>query len=334
MKGNDMDTGQYPSETGVPTSLTYTHIEKDKARRALAMLHDHLSHQFPLGCPMIEQDAYRVDQKTPVPPLAGKAEDAKPEEVTVKEMNAALSGEFSDGTIEKGMRKKLAKKVLSGKMTVDEARSKLGRMRAQKQQSDLADMVEKGILSIDEARAKMGLKPWNVPETQAASVVKSISSETGQLPTERPVFVSAGDPNITPGQIRELQEALNKMAGPKVTVLPPGSRIAPDEEIIKTAVADALAPLLEKIEKQDKTISEQEARWEAAANLPDPKTTSWAGLALNKNARPAGVTTIAENAERTQVAHMRHAYKTWRTSEDPFEREAARAELDKYGFTG
>jgi hypothetical protein len=31
---------------------------------------------------------------------------------------------------------------------------------------------------------------------------------------------------------------------------------------------------------------------------------------------------------------MRHAYKTWRTSEDPFEREAARAELDKYGFTG
>ena len=94
-----------------------------------------------------------------------------------------------------------------------------------------------------------------------------------------------------------------------------------------------IAPLLEKIEKQDKTISEQEARWEAAANLPDPKTASWAGLTFNKNARPAGVTTVAENAERTQVAHMRQAYRTWRTSENPFEREAARAELDKYGFT-
>jgi hypothetical protein len=288
MKGND---GQYPSETGMPTSLTYAHMEKDNARRALVMLHDHLSHQFPQGCPMIEQDAYRVDQKPAVPSIAGKADDAKPEEVTLKEMNAALSGEFSDETIEKGMRKKLAKKVLSGKMTVDEARTKLGRARAQKQQSDLADMVEKGILSIDEARAKMGMGPWQQP--QDVPVTKSISSETGQLPT-----------------IQELPA-----------------------DIIKTAIADAIAPLVDKIEKQDKTISEQEARWEAAANLPDPKTASWTGLALNKNARPAGVATIAENAERTQVAHLRQAHRVWRTSENPFEREAARAELDKYGFT-
>ncbi len=341
MKGGDMDTGQYPAEHGVPVSLTYTHIEKDKARRALAMLHDHLSHQFPLGCPMIEQDAYRVDQKPPVPAIAGKAEDAKPEEVTVKEMNAALSGEFSDETLEKGMRKKLAKKVLSGKLTIDEARSKLGRARAQKSQDFLVDAVEKGIMTIDEARAKMGLGPWSQPReinVQAPPVIK-----------ERGVtYLSAGDPNLTPSQIGELQESLNKMAGEnvgKIIVLPMGTKvestplepivgkIGNDPEVIKTAVAEAIAPLMDKIEKQDKTISEQEARWEAAANLPDPKTASWAGLALNKNVRPAGVTTVAENAERTQVAHMRQAYHTWRSSENPFEREAARAELDKYGFT-
>lgn len=300
MKGND---GEYPSEQGVPTSLTYAHMEKDNARRALVMMHDHLQHQFPQGCPMIEQDAYRVDSRPPVPPIAGKAaEDAKPEEVTLKEMNAALSGDFSDDLIEKGMRKKLAKKVLSGKLTIDEARSKLGRARAQKSQDYLIDAVEKGIMTIDEARAKMGLKPWNVPETQA--------------PLSKGALSKGAEPVAVKGEIGML-EISN----------------AVDPEIIKTAIAEAIAPLVDKIEKQDKTIGEQEARWEAAANLPDPKTASWAGLALNKNARPAGVTTIAENAERTQVAHLRQAHRVWRTSENPFEREAARAELDKYGFT-
>jgi hypothetical protein len=60
------------------------------------------------------------------------------------------------------------------------------------------------------------------------------------------------------------------------------------------------------------------------------------GLALNpvqKSARPAGVASIAENAERTQVNKARQMYHTWRASENPFEREAARAELDKMGFT-
>lgn len=292
-----MKGGQYPSEQGMPTSLTYAHMEKDNARRALVMMHDHLQHQFPQGCPMVEQDAYRNDSKPPVPPIAGKgAEDAKPEEVSVKEMTAALSGnDFSDESVEKGMRKKLAKKVLSGKLTIDEARSKLGRARAQKSQDYLIDAVEKGILSIDEARAKMGLGPRGIAgdEVTKGAEPVAVKGETGML---------------------EISSAV-------------------DPEIIKTAIAEAIAPLVDKIEKQDKTISEQEARWETAANLPDPKSASWAGFALNKNVRPAGVTTVAENAERTQVAHMRQAYRTWRVSENPYEREAARAELDKYGFT-
>ena len=295
---------EYPSEQGVPTTLNYAQLEKENARRSLAMLHDHLNHMFPSACPMLDQDAYRQPEARPVPSIAGKADDAKPEEISLKEMDAALSGGFSDETITKGMRKKLAKKVLSGKMTVDEARAKLGRARAQKQQADLADMVEKGIMSIDEARAQLGLGPWN----QGAAVQKSLEKVAGE-----PEFAG------------------------KVTVLPPGEITKGiDPEIIKTAIAEAIAPLMDKIEKQDKTIGEHEARWEAVANDRDPKTASFSGLALNminKNARPAGVASVAENAERTQVAKMRQAYRTWRSSENPFEREAARNELDKYGFT-
>src|SRR6185437_3813278 len=129
-------------------------------------------------------------------------------------------------TIEKGARKKLAKKVLSGKLTVDEARAKLGRMRSQKSQELLVDAVEKGIMSIDEARAKMGLGPW-----------------------------------VTPGEVI-------KSSAPQVVKSEVAESPVIDPDIIKNAVQAAIAPLLEKIEKQDKTISEQEARWEAAANLP------------------------------------------------------------------
>lgn len=299
----------YPAEQGVPTRIDYLHIEKDKARRALAMLHDHLSHQFPLGCPMIEQDAYRIDGDKPVPSIAGKADDAKPEDVSLKEMDVALSGgDLPAETVTKGIKKKLAKKVLSGKITVDEARAKLGRRAAQKQQADLADMVEKGILSIDEARAKMGLGPWNQPEMQV-----SMAKGAGFEPA----------PGASAEDVTKVLTGLSASAN------------GVDPDIIKTAVADALAPLLEKIDKQEKQISEQEARWEAVANERDPKTASFSGLAMNmvnKNARPAGVAKQAEVAERTQQMIQRQLMKTWRTSEDPFEREAARTELDKFEF--
>lgn len=54
------------------------------------------------------------------------------------------------------------------------------------------------------------------------------------------VFISAGDPNATPNQLRELQDALNAMAGDpswkhKIIVLPQGSKIDPMRPI---ALAD------------------------------------------------------------------------------------------------
>lgn len=50
------------------------------------------------------------------------------------------------------------------------------------------------------------------------------------------VYISPGDPNITPTQIRELQDALNGIAGDpafhlKVVVLPPGAKVEPQRPI-------------------------------------------------------------------------------------------------------
>lgn len=288
---------EYPSEQGVPTTLNYAVTEKENARRALSMVHDHLNHMFPSACPMVDQDAYRQPEAGAAPPIAGLGKS-----VTETEQEAVVSkgDTWTADEALKGMKKKLAKKVLSGKLTVDEARAKLGRARTQKQQLDLADMVEKGILSIDEAREKMGLGPWNQPETQ------------------QPLAVKSDEPEVIK-TIHSLDTALQ----------------AVDPEIIKTAVADALAPLLEKINKQEKQLGEQEARWEAVANDRDPRTASFSGLAMNmvnKNARPAGVAEKAEYAERAQQMIQRQLRHTWRTSEDPFEREAARTELDKFEF--
>lgn len=50
------------------------------------------------------------------------------------------------------------------------------------------------------------------------------------------VYISPGDPNITPSQVRELQDALNAIAGDpawhhKIIVLPPGSKVDPQRPV-------------------------------------------------------------------------------------------------------
>jgi 8-oxo-dGTP pyrophosphatase MutT (NUDIX family) len=60
------------------------------------------------------------------------------------------------------------------------------------------------------------------------------------------LFVSPGDPNMTPAQIRELQDALNALAGDqawkhKIIVLPGGSRVDPQKPV---TLADAFDEIL------------------------------------------------------------------------------------------
>lgn len=282
---------EYPREHGTPVNLQYASLDREKCRQALSTMHDHLSHMFPSLCPMLDQDPNQQPQARPVNPGIGKEMASALQEaaITGKAVHTghgiALPPAVKGG---KKLRKKLGKKVLSGKMTVDEARTRIGRTVAQKQEpaadvvKDAVAAVAKGVMSIDDAREKLNLPPWGIAETSA------------------PVTLGI------------------------------------DPEIIKAAVADAVAPLLAKVEEQQKVIETHEQRWEAAAEQPDPRTAAYTGLALNplfKNARPAAVATTAEIAERTQLMIRRQLDHIWRTSENPAEREAAYAELSKHGIT-
>ncbi len=283
---------EYPHETGKPMNLVYAHSEKENARRALSMMHDHLAHAFPLSCPMVEQDPYAAVQRPPVPAAVGKSENAVEAVVPDAVFKAPLDGEVDDVVFKafKKARKKLGKKVLAGKMTVDEARAKLGRNFAQKDASESAAQ-------------------------------KSVT------------YVVAGDPNITPTQMRELQGQLRKSGDPNTVVLPLAGSTVADENLITAAVTKAIAPLVEKVAAQQALIDANEQRWNTLADQPDPSTVAFTGLALNpvmKTARPAGVPSQADIAERTQQMIMRTLDRTWRTSENPAEREAARSALDKF----
>jgi hypothetical protein len=286
---------EYPKTTGVPTSIPYAYLEKEKARRALSMMHDHIAHAFPLACPMLDQDAYRVETTPAVTPTVGVG---KSEEIDTAPVQAEVGKveDVSDDFVEKAkkkMRKKLGKKVLAGKMTVDEARSRLGRNVSQKavelakqeEIDSITAQVDKGILTVDEARAKFGLAP----------LTKS----------QEPVVVKAHT----------------------------GVAVNNDADIIKSAVSEALSPLVAKIQELEAYQATSDQRFEALANIADPTTNAFTGMAMNpvkKAARPAGVPSQAEIAERTQQMMMRQLDRTWRTSENPAEREAAFDALRKY----
>ena len=284
MKGG----AEYPAEQGVPTRIDYAHVEREKARQALSLMHDNVSRMFPPLCPMMPN--VTQPESLPIPPAAGLGKQVEPAETAAavsKSDTPEVSAEFL-ALAEKGMKKKLGKKVLAGKMTVDEARTKLGRKVTQKalemQQAELIKtQFEAGEITRDEALKALGFT----------------------IETPAPVEKAAEAPEIV-----------------KSAVL--------DSDVIKSAIAEALAPLVEQINKQQVTITEQEARWEGIADAADPKTTSWAGLAM-KSVQPVAVTKQAEIAERTQQMIDRQLSHIWRTSENPYEREAARNELDKRG---
>ncbi len=286
---------EYPKTPGVPMSIPYAYLEKEKARRALSMMHDHLSTAFPLACPMLAQDAYRVDQVPAVTPTVGvgKSEDVEITPVSAETVKVEdVSADFVEKA-KKKMRKKLGKKVLAGKMTVDEARTQLGRNVSQKaaelekqaQVDDLVAKVDAKILTVDEARSQLGLPPL---EKSAEPVVVKAA-----------VIESKGT----------------------------------DPEVIKSAVSEALAPFLKQIQEFESYKATAEERFEKLANIADPSTNAFTGIAMNpvkKSAHPAGVPSQAEIAERTQQMMIRQLQRNARISDNPAEREAAWAALEKY----
>ena len=137
-------------------------MEKERPGTASWQMHEHLSRQFPEACPMDRPgDRPRVQPETPRRPAdrghrqerrraaAAAATRFRPCSTSGYVLPKAASplpslrlqgprrgtGTFADADVYKGfkkMRKKLGKKVLAGKMTVDEARARMGRQFAQK----------------------------------------------------------------------------------------------------------------------------------------------------------------------------------------------------------
>src|ERR1035441_710343 len=85
--------------------------------------------------------------------------------------------------------------------------------------------------------------PYGYPPAEQAllPIISGLQKQEYQLSyytegTVPAVYISPGDPNMTPTQVRELQEALNGIAGDpsyhlKVIVLPPGSKVEPQRPV-------------------------------------------------------------------------------------------------------
>ena len=85
--------------------------------------------------------------------------------------------------------------------------------------------------------------PYGFPPVERAllPIISGLQKQEFQLDyftegTIPAVYISPGDPNMTPTQIRELQDALNGIAGDpayhlKVLVLPPGSKVEPQRPV-------------------------------------------------------------------------------------------------------
>jgi hypothetical protein len=102
-----------------------------------------------------------------------------------------------------------------------------------------------------------------------------------------------------------------------------------DADVIKTAIAEANAPLLERIAAQDKTLRKQRKAIDAIASQPDTSQAPLRGVALTKaSAAPAVPQSATATAERVQMAELQRLHFVSRNSPDPGMREAARRDLE------
>jgi hypothetical protein len=103
----------------------------------------------------------------------------------------------------------------------------------------------------------------------------------------------------------------------------------PDADIIKAAVAEANAPLLERIAGQDKALRKQRKALDAIAGQTDTRHAPNRGVVLTKaSSAPAAPMTASVAAEQVQLAELQRLRWTTLNSPDPAMREAARRDLD------
>ena len=294
---------EYPQEQGVPTRISYESIEKDKARRALSMMHDHLNHMFPSSCPMLDQDAYRQEENRTPPPAVKTVIPVEGEEVL--------------GDVYKYIRK-LEKKVRLGELTEAQARDKLAKRTAQRYAENLRRQVDKGMTSIEEVRKALGLEPAAPEPETVHTVQKAVGGTVHEVGTSpdalTPEIMKTMMTEILREHTQPLQERIEEQ----------NKRL---EELHEENTS-----YKSQLESQRSELDENRQRWEALADQPDPSKAAFSGLALNPaiSGRPAGVVEKADHSERVQSMIARQLERTWRTSENPAEREAAYNALLRY----
>ena len=331
---------EYPSETGVPTQLSYAAMQKEQQRQALARMHEHLSRQFPPVCPMA-LDGPQQAENHPVPQPAGIGKDAQlsPErtlaeavrngEISIDKAREALGlepfglpetsvpvaafkapvaevAEWASDEVYKGfkkMRKKLGKKVLSGKMTVDEARARMGRTFAQKAADEPQEAVQKSATT-------------EVPNLFLAN------------PEARKSFQERGGLVSDEGSVLRWPPAPMDASAIEFAVTKALAPIAAELTSAKTLLAEQQETFTTKLAEQQRVI-------DAIADQPDPSTAAFSGLAFQpqvmKSRRPAAVPDIAESAARAQDMIRRNLQSTYQTHSDPYVREAAGQSLATMG---
>ena len=282
----------YPDQQGVPSRLDYPEMEKEKARRALSMMHDHLIHMFPSVCPIIDQDAYRIEQQVPAPTAVGLGKAEKAEELP---------------DIWKYIRK-LEKRVQSGEISGEQARAKLSKRITEDRAESLRKQVDKGQSSIEEIAKALG-----ITKAEGPSKVVEKAAELSKTAAAEPELLKSMMSEI----LQPFQQQIEALTKQNV-----------EYRQVLDSQNQALDAQKTELKNAKDRLDEDAKRWEALADSADPSTTSFAGLALRKTA-PAGIVKQAEVSERVQGMMMRQLERTWRTSENPAEREAAYAALNR-----
>jgi len=219
MKGG----AEYPGETGHPVQLTYAQMQKEHQRQALVRMHEHLSRQFPEACPMSLDAPVAQPEHHPVPVPAGIGKAIDPEPAPVQAAPAAAlkaepeqDGLFMDADVYKGfkkMRKKLGKKVLSGSMTVDEARARLGRQFAQKGaglQEPAPEVQKSAAIADRHVIQPLTVDPSAFTATFEDAVTKAIAPLAAELTSTKDLLVKQQEDFTT--KLAEQQRVIDAIA--------------------------------------------------------------------------------------------------------------------------
>lgn len=172
-----------PKLNGALERTDFVAADANRIRSAMGAMHDHITQTFPDICCLAPEHVHGSAGNA-IPTSHGTPSVSAVKSRTGKEV-------IPEAVLMKGaakkMKKKLGKKVLAGKITVDEARAKMGRMQAQKVASksvdELVDAVNKGLMTINEARVEYGLSPYPEPEVAKAAhpdpLVKAFDDKIG-----------------------------------------------------------------------------------------------------------------------------------------------------------